>query len=158
MEATVPVAVIIPTYRRGRRVFGTLERVLQCDPAPAEILVHVDESDGTLEAEIWRLFPAVTVLSSNVRVGPGGGRHLCIERCRSPYAASFDDDSYPYNVDFFEQLMAIFAANPDAAVVAGSISFPHQPPKPRAPGLRQTPGFVGCGHAIRVSAYRAISG
>ena len=101
MTGTVPVTVIIPTYNRGVAVISVLEKIQECDPKPAEMWVHVDSADGILEGELTRRFPNVGVLTSAGRLGPGGGRHRCLLACKSPYAVSFDDDSYPVDADFF---------------------------------------------------------
>jgi len=153
-----PVAVIIPTFNRGTRVFLTLEKILACDPVPAEIWVHVDKSDGKLEEVLASRFPSVRVLSSQVRLGPGGGRHRCLEKCSLPYAVSFDDDSYPVDADFFERIHAIFLACPEAAVIQATIWQRNEQPKAREASLTRKSDFVGCGYVVRVSAYKETRG
>src|SRR3981189_3602212 len=99
MKKIAPVTVIIPTYNRGVKVLSVLEKIRVCDPAPAAIIIHIDLSDGRLEAELKKRFPDVNVLTSSVRRGPGGGRHRCLLACNTPFAVSFDDDSYPFDSD-----------------------------------------------------------
>jgi GT2 family glycosyltransferase len=158
MLQTAPVAVIIPTYGRGKRVFKTLDVVMRCDPRPEEIWVHVDGSDGRLEEDIKEYFPSVRVISSAHRVGPGGGRHRCIQRTSMPLAVSFDDDSYPYDVDFFSVVVSLFAEHPEAAVIGGSIWHRQENELARRNSFLQKPSFTGCGHAVRISAYNAVAG
>ena len=158
MAKTVAVAVVIPTYRRGDKVLTTLRKIMACDPLPAEIWIHVDQTDGLLEAQLAEQFPTVRVISSTGRLGPGGGRHRCLELCAAPLAVSFDDDSYPCDSDFFERVVTLFAEHPNAGVVGAAIWHPHQAEIPRATTLVRKLGFTGCGHAIRLSAYRDIPG
>src|SRR5712671_5520427 len=101
MTRVVPLAVIIPTYNRGLAVLRVLEKIQVCNPQPSEIWVHIDLADGMLEHELKRQFPAVRVLTSPNRQGCSGGRHRCLLACGTPFAVSFDDDSYPVDVDFF---------------------------------------------------------
>src|SRR5262249_31222328 len=101
MPAVAAVAAIIPTYNRGLAVLSVLGKIQDCDPRPSEIWVHIDCADGILEGEITRRFPEVRILTAIDRLGPGGGRHRCLSACTSPYAVSFDDDSYPVDADFF---------------------------------------------------------
>lgn len=158
MAETVPVAVVIPTYGRGQRVFETLRRILSARPAPSEIWVHVDQSDGVLEKQLNREFPSVHVLTSSRRLGPGGGRHRCLEKCQAPYAASFDDDSYPVDLDFFAVAADFFSTYPDAAVVGASIWHQDQKPQVRSPRVVLRQSFTGCGCVTRLAAYRATRG
>jgi len=152
------VAVVIPTYNRGTKVFETLRRCYSCQPAPDEVWVHVDASDGRLEADIAQEFPDVRILSSKEQLGPGGGRDRCLRACTSEFAASFDDDSYPVDPDFFKNAASAFAAHPDAAVLESQTWHPHEQEIARTLGQVQTLNFTGCGHVMRVSAYRAIPG
>ena len=158
MSDSVPVAVVIPTYNRGFAVLSTLRRIYACDPRPEEVLVHIDATDGILEAELARQYPEVRALTSPTRLGPGGGRHRCLSVCKAPYAASFDDDSYPVDNDFFYRVEQIFSQHPRAAVIGASIWHRNDPPKSRNESLLQTPSFTGCGHAIRLAAYRQVRG
>jgi GT2 family glycosyltransferase len=152
-----PVAVVIPTYNRGS-VLSVLEKIQACEPQPAEILVHVDVSDGSVEREINRRFPNVAILTSRIRLGPGGGRHRCLLDCSTPYAVSFDDDSYPVDSDFFASVERLFSELPHAAVLGASIWHRDEPEKARTKSLVQFPSYVGCGHAIRLAAYRQVRG
>lgn len=158
MVQTASVAVVIPTYGRGTRVFTTLEMVMRCDPRPEEIWVHVDSSDGRLEADIKEYFPSVKVISSDRRVGPGGGRHRCLQLTTMPLAVSFDDDSYPYDVDFFSLAVSLFTEHPEAAVIGASIWHRRQVELTRNNSFDQKSSFTGCGHAIRLTAYNDVAG
>src|SRR5207248_9228011 len=133
-------------------------RVDACLPKPAEVWVHIDLANGTLERELNRRFPNVTVLTSPVRLGPGGGRHRCLTACSSPYAVSFDDDSFPVDSDFFFQVERLFSEHPQAAIFGASIWERQEPAKPRTSSVDLVASYVGCGHAIRLAAYRQVRG
>lgn len=158
MVQTASVAVVIPTYGRGRRLFTTLERVMKCNPRPKEIWVHVDNSDGRLEADIKAHFPSVGIISTTGRIGPGGGRHSCLQRTAMPIAVSFDDDSYPYDDDFFNVVASLFRDHPEAAVIGATIWHRQQAEPARSRSFVRKTCFTGCGHAIRLNAYRNVAG
>jgi GT2 family glycosyltransferase len=158
VASVVPIAVIIPTFDRGSRVLLTLRTIAACNPMPAEIWVHIDVADGALENELSAQFPDVAVLTSQTRIGPGGGRDRCLRACKSTYAVSFDDDSYPVDTDFFQRTMDIFSALPRAAVIGASIWHRDEAVIPRSGKLTRSPSFTGCGHAIRLDAYRQVRG
>lgn len=158
MAKVAPCAAIIPTYNRGEAVLSVLERIVRCDPSPAEIWVHVDSDDGVLVRQLERRFPDVHVLTSATQLGPGGGRHRCLLACHTPYAASFDDDSIPVDDDFFSTVESLFSRHPEAAVLGAKIWHRNEQPIPRTNELVAVPSFIGCGHAIRLAAYRSVRG
>lgn len=158
MAEKVPVAVIIPTYNRGTAVVSVLEKVLACNPQPAEIWVHIDQSDGVLERQLIERFPGVHILSSAGRLGPGGGRHRCLLACGVPYAVSLDDDSWPVDANFFAFIDPLFSKYPRAAVFGASIRHRSEAEIRRSNSVRRVASYVGCGHAMRVAAYRDLRG
>jgi glycosyltransferase involved in cell wall biosynthesis len=158
VPAETPVAVIIPTYNRGGAVISVLEKVLACDPQPAEIWVHIDQNDGVLERHLMERFPGVHTLTSTGRLGPGGGRHRCLLACGVPYAVSLDDDSWPVDADFFAAIEPLFSSYPSAAIFGASIWHRSEAEKRRSNVVRRVASYVGCGHAMRVAAYRDLRG
>jgi GT2 family glycosyltransferase len=158
MSSTVPVAVFIPTYNRGDAVLSVLEKIELCNPKPAEIWVHIDKADGVLEGKIKQRFPKVGLLTSPVRLGPGGGRHRCLLACNTPYAVGFDDDSYPIDADFFYHVQQLFGHHPAAAIFGANIWHRNEREQPRDDSVNASASYMGCGHAIRLAAYREVRG
>ena len=158
MPVKTPVAVVIPTYNRGSAVVSVLEKVLACDPQPAEIWVHIDQNDGVLERHLMERFPGVHILTSAGRLGPGGGRHRCLLACGAPYVVSLDDDSWPVDADFFAAIEPLFSSYPRAAIFGASIWHRAEAEIRRSRVVRRVASYVGCGHAMRVAAYRDIRG
>ena len=158
MRRSTPIAVCIPTYNRGRAVFETLDRIDECNPRPIATLVHIDKPDGVLEAELRRRFPQVKVLTSPTRLGPGGGRHRCLLACNTPYAVSFDDDSYPVDADFFGRVEQLFRDYPNAAIFGARIWHKNEPEKARTESVNLVAEYIGCGFAIRLKAYNDMRG
>jgi GT2 family glycosyltransferase len=118
---TVPIAAIVTAYERPKMTVRTIRRLQDCCPAPAEILVHVDGNQPALAEQIGKTFPNVAVLSSTERIGPGGGRNRLLGAAKQELVASFDDDSYPADMDFFQRAVNAAAANPDAAVLTATL-------------------------------------
>jgi GT2 family glycosyltransferase len=136
----------------------TLERVTVCDPPPAEIFTFIDQPDGELTAELAARFPAVRILSSTTGVGPGGGRHRCLQHATQPFFVSFDDDSWPLEPDFFGEVVRLFDCYPRAAILAASIFFPNESIPEGSSGVKLATVYTGCGYAVRVAAYRETAG
>jgi GT2 family glycosyltransferase len=158
MSGTVSIAAVIPTYNRGLKVLTLLEKIQTFDPQPSEIWVHVDQANGVLESELHRRFPGVGVLTSATRLGPGGGRHRCLLACSTPYAVSFDDDSYPVDADFFRHVEQLFLEHPNAAIFGASIWHRHEPERSRVESVSLSSSYIGCGFAIRLAAYHQVRG
>jgi len=140
------------------KVLSVLEKVRLCDPGPVATIIHIDQSDGRLEAELKERFPDVDILTSSVRRGPGGGRHRCLFACKTPFAVSFDDDSYPVDTDFFATVERLFVEHPRTALLEANVRHRNEPELPRGTSLTPIPSYMGCGYAIRLDVYRQMRG
>ncbi|MBV9926106.1 MAG: glycosyltransferase family 2 protein [Acidobacteria bacterium] len=152
------ISVAIPTYKRQELLLQTLERIMSCDPAPEEIIVHVDGGDETTGEAVAGAFPQVNVIKSDVRVGPGGGRNKILARAANSIVASFDDDSYPIDKDYFKRLLLVFAAFPEAAVIDSNIFIKGECVEPDTRTAQWVSGFTGCGCAYRRDVFNETSG
>jgi hypothetical protein len=54
--------------------------------------------------------------------------------------------------------MQLFSDHPKAAVLNASVWHRHEPAKARTGSLVSNATFIGCGHAIRLTAYRQVRG
>lgn len=153
-----PVTAVVTAYRRVEQTLATLRSLEQCAPAPAEILVHVDGNEQRCADAIRQAHPGVRVLVSEGHVGPGGGRNRLLAEAAHELVASFDDDSYPIDRDYFARLAQVFERFPDAAVVSAQIDHRGQPTRPDARAAEWVSDFSGCGCAYRRHRFLAIGG
>jgi len=151
---------VIPTWRRQESLRRALKTIFACEPAPAETLVHVDVGDTGTGAVLGREFAgAVTWLQSAEAQGPGGGRNLLIREARYPFVASFDDDSWPIDKDYFDIARRLMEANPKAGVLTGKVILPGQKLEQRRQGSSRLCGSFEAGACvIRRTAFLQTSG
>ena len=153
------VSVIIPTHGRPDKLLLSLERILQCEPAPAEVIVHVDgDDDGNAANVVRSRFSAVRLIETSERMGPGGARNRLVQAASCPVVASFDDDSYPLDADYFLRVEELFVRFPEAAIIAASIFHRDEKLVELAKRFAWVADFVGCGCAYRRSVFLATSG
>jgi GT2 family glycosyltransferase len=153
------VSVVIPTYQRGDQLLTTLQRLQDCDPRPAEIIIHVDNGDTTTPAILQASeFSDLVMLCSDTRSGPGGGRNRAIAIASHEIIASFDDDSYPIDGDYFRRLLHLFDTYPQAGVIAAAIYHQNEAIAPDTRQDARVADFVGCGCAYRKSVFQQTSG
>jgi GT2 family glycosyltransferase len=152
------ISIVIPTCNRVDKLLISLQRIIDCKPPPAELLVHVDAGDFETATVVQSEFPQVRLIQSSESVGPGGGRNRLIANATCPLVASFDDDSYPLDTDYFRALAAVFARFPEAGVVAATIHHEDETVQPRGTSAAWVADFVGCGCAYRREAFAATSG
>ncbi|HEU5460258.1 MAG TPA: glycosyltransferase, partial [Pyrinomonadaceae bacterium] len=86
-----------------------------------EVLVHVDGNQVECERAIRAAFPNLRILCSTDQVGPGGGRNKLMNATQFEFVASFDDDSYPIDSDYFARALKLFQKFPDASVVCAAV-------------------------------------
>lgn len=115
------ISAIVTAYDRVEQTLATLRIIQSCTPPPDEVLVHVDANRRDCEEAIREAFPSVRVLLSKEQVGPGGGRNKLVEAAQFELVASFDDDSYPIDADYFARAAKLFEQFPDAAVICAAL-------------------------------------
>jgi GT2 family glycosyltransferase len=118
---TNEIAAIVTAYERIEQTLATLIVLQNCDPRPAEVLVHVDGHQTSCAEAIRAAFPEVRVLLSEERVGPGGGRNKLMAVATAELIASFDDDSYPIDSDYFARAVQLFKQHGDASVICAAL-------------------------------------
>ncbi len=155
---TVPITAMVTAYRRADEAIHTVRTIGGCAPAPAEILVHVDGGEGAVANAIQCACPGVRVLVSDANVGPGGGRNALIAAARNSIVASFDDDSYPIDRDYFARVLDVFATYPEAWVASARIFNRCERIDPDTPSGEWVADFGGGGCAYRRSRYLETGG
>ena len=118
---TSRIAAIVTAYERTEQTLATLRVIYNCEPQPAEVLVHVDGNQGCCAEAIRAAFPEVRVLVSGKRIGPGGGRNKLMAAATSELVASFDDDSYPIDSDYFARAVQLFDKHANASVICAAL-------------------------------------
>jgi GT2 family glycosyltransferase len=155
---TAPITAIVTGYRRSDALLKTLRILHDCEPAPAEIIVHIDGGQHDIAAVIARQYPGLTILVGDERVGPGGGRNKMIEAATQQFVASFDDDSYPIDRDYFDRVRQLFGQFPDAWVVASRVFHLNEAILPDTTESAWVADFAGGGCAYRRERYLQTGG
>ena len=115
------ISAIVTAYDRIEQTLATLRVLQSCTPPPDEMLVHVDANQCECEQAIRKAFPDVHVICSEEQVGPGGGRNQLVGAAQFEFVASFDDDSYPIDADYFARAGKLFKQFPEAAVICAAL-------------------------------------
>lgn len=152
------ISAIVTAYERVEQTLATLRVIDNCNPAPDEILVHVDDNRVVCVLAIREAFPNVRVLLSNERVGPGGGRNKLMAAATHDFVASFDDDSYPIDSDFFARAQQLFAKHEDASVICAALYHRGETIALDERNAAWTADFSGGACVFRRSAFLAAGG
>ena len=156
---TCNISVVIPTYNRSEQLLEAIAKILACNPSPDEIIVHIDGGDDVTEQTIQdSQFQDVLIIKSTNQVGPGGGRNRAIALAKHEIIASFDDDSYPLDSDYFARLLKLFDCFPKAAVVGAAIYHFNEAIENDSMTAQWEHSFVGCGCAYRKNVFQVTQG
>ena len=120
-EVRTGISAIVTAYERIDQTLNTLRIIEACDPKPDELLVHVDANRVEVERAIRQRFPSATILTSSECIGPGGGRNKLVAAASYEFVASFDDDSYPIDSDYFSRVLQLFDRFPDASIICAAL-------------------------------------
>lgn len=155
---TAPVTAIVTAYDRIGQAVTALQRIRACVPGPAEVLVHVDAGQQACARALEDSGLADQVLVSASRVGPGGGRNRLLAAARHEVVASFDDDSWPIDADYFARLLRLFENHPQAAVMDAALFHRGEARREAVDHVERSATFVGAGCAYRRDAFLATGG
>jgi len=148
----IRVDAILTADARIPQTLATLANLMACEPPPSEILVHVDGNQAACADAVRRAFPAVRVLLSAQRIGPGGGRNALLAAATAPLVASFDDDSYPIDRDYFARVGEVMQRFPDAAIVCAGVYHHGETVAEATRQASWVADFVGCGCIYRTAS------
>lgn len=152
------VTVAIPTYQRIEKLLITLEKIWACNPQPNEIIIHVDYGDRSTAQVIQEKYPEIIIITSETQMGPGGGRNKIINIAKNNLIASFDDDSYPLDHDYFSRLVTLFEQLPQAAVIGAAVFHLGESIQPEQYTAAITSNFIGCGCGYRRDFFQQTTG
>lgn len=158
MPVFADITAAIPCRGREASLITCLRNVSRCNPLPCEVLIHADGDwqPQALLAEDWP-FP-VRLLSSPQLIGPGGGRDRMIRESCTEIVASFDDDSWPLDVDYFAKALAVAEAFPQAVVIGAEVFLTEKPLKSPQAIVQEATDFDGSGSIHRRSLYLKLPG
>jgi len=154
-----PITAIVTAYRRADQTVDTLKRIFKCDPPPGEVLVHVDGGEVDCANTIRAEFPDIVLVMSEGNVGPGGGRNKLIAAAKFEWVASFDDDSYPVDINYFQRLLVLIDKFPTTSVFTGAVFHQGEAVDPGGRNGRWVADFSGCAcvyrrqHFLRTTGY-----
>ncbi len=153
IRMTANISAIVTAFDRREMTLKTIDIIRNCIPPPEEILVHFDQGTG------FPLPDGVRGFQSAENLGPGGARNRLIRAAKHEWIASFDDDSYPMDSDFFDKLSQHISRHTEAGVLACTIYHKNSEHDvfSRAEDW-EVASFVGCGCVYRKSAFLRTSG
>jgi GT2 family glycosyltransferase len=152
------ISAIVTAYERTEQTLATLRVIQSCVPAPGEILVHIDANQIACENAIRGAFPNVRILRSEEQVGPGGGRNKLVEAAQFQFVASFDDDSYPLDSDYFARALLLFEKFPEASLICAALYLAGESIGLDARSAQWTADFSGGACIFRRDAFLAAGG
>ena len=152
-------SILITTHNRIKELQFTLEQLLPLlNRNDVECIVCDDgSSDGT--DEYLRTFsPNIQLIRNPKSIGLIGSRNKLMALAKGQYAISLDDDAHFLSENPLEEIEKMFKNTPDCGVLAFRIYWGIEPPKSAEHEelITQVKGFVGCGHAWNMDAWRSI--
>jgi GT2 family glycosyltransferase len=152
------ISAIVTAYERIDQTLATLRVIQSCVPPPDEILVHVDANQVECEKAIRNAFPTVQILRSDEQIGPGGGRNKLLNAAQFEFVASFDDDSYPIDADYFARALELCNRFPDASVICATLYHTGEPIGLDERSAQWTADFSGGACIFRREAFLEAGG
>jgi len=152
-------AILISTKNRKADLVFTLQQMVPLlERDDVEFVVYDDgSSDGTSEA-VAENFPKVKLLRNEISKGYMFCRNQMLNETAADYAISLDDDAHFLSENPLDEIQAYFSGNPKCGLIAFRIFWNTKSPinTLSTQNPHRVQGFVGCGHAWRMEAWRSI--
>ncbi|ANV84736.1 family 2 glycosyl transferase [Picosynechococcus sp. PCC 7003] len=155
---SINITAIVTAYNQPDKTIETLNKFKQCNPSPSEIIVHVDGGKVELQSLLQKEFPDIKIILSQENIGPGGGRNKLIKMAQYDLIASFDDDSYPLDIDYFDRLLKLFTGFPDASIITAKLYHQNELIEDATEQSYWVADFAGCACAYRKSIFFNTTG
>jgi GT2 family glycosyltransferase len=155
-------SAMITTRNRCEELRHTLERLFELQPRADEVLVCADGcTDGTAEM-VRQQFPKCILLENELARGSVFSRDRLLRAASGDIVASFDDDSYPLDKDFFARVEQLFGERDDTAVIAfpevRDGEEPAHPGKTASSPPHLVSAYANCAAAMRRDVYLGSQG
>lgn len=152
------VTAIVTAYKRIDQTLFTLSKLEACTPPPAQILVHIDGNETKTQDAILQRFPNICCILSFNSMGPGGGRNKLLAAATHELVASFDDDSFPVDADYFARVIQVSERAPAAAIIVAEVTHAGEAIREASETAEWVSDFIGCGCVYRKSVFMQTTG
>jgi hypothetical protein len=153
------ITLQITTKNRAKELQFTLDTNKEIiNDVRVHTIICIDGVEDEAYSNILSQYPNIQLLINEKSIGVISSRNLMMSITKTPYSISLDDDAHFLSLNTVDQILEYFKLNSDCAVMAfriywgiDAISFI---PSNEQPSKVQ--GFVGCGHAWRLSSWNSI--
>lgn len=156
---SIRFSILITTKNRCGELLYTLSKISALLSKPdVECIVCDDGStDDTLQ-QLMQKYPAIELLHNPQSIGLIGSRNKLLAMARGKYSISLDDDAHFLSKNPLEMIEDTFQSMPNCGVIAFRIYWGIQAPSETETNEQpeRVRGFVGCGHAWNMEAWRSI--
>lgn len=152
-------SILISTKNRLADLQFTLNKIQHLlNRNDVECIVFDDGSKDGTSTFIKNHYPDIILLRNQFSKGLIYCRNQMLNQTKADYAISLDDDSHFISDNVIQNIENHFKFNPKCGVIAFRIFWALVMPKNTFSKevVERTRGFVGCGHAWRMSAWRAV--
>ena len=157
-QERVAITAIVTAYDRVEQTIETVNRIAACRPSPDEILIHVDGGQHFLADTLRDKCEEAEIFVTDQKIGPGGARNKLLRIAANELVASFDDDSFPIDGDYFQRAHLLAEKYIDASIFSASIFHRGEPVPTIGESAYWVADFGGGGCVYRRSHFLTTSG
>ncbi|MES2780139.1 MAG: glycosyltransferase family A protein [Bacteroidota bacterium] len=156
---SIRFSILITTHNRCSELLYTLSTLsLLLNREDVECIVCDDGSSDDTFNLVQQLHPTIKLIHNLRSIGLIGSRNKLLAMARGQYSISLDDDAHFLSEHPLEHIEQTFQTIPDCGVIAFRIYWGKAAPLHTKTNElpERVKGFVGCGHAWNMEAWRSI--